>query len=206
MNNKSFLIVVLILSLAAIVSLACYLPSKFESSGRISLADFPKQIGDWIATDMPIGESAYKNLGTKNIILREYKNPKNDSVFLYIIYSERNRQIPYPLEVCYLGTGATIVKKSVKLITPSIKATEMLLEQGNNRQIVVNWFKAGNSNTVNYIKQQLKIITDQMLFKKTSGAMLSLSINIKKNDEPTAFKTLQEFASLIEPLLAKYVP
>lgn len=206
MKNRDFIIVVIILSLSAVISLTSYLPEKFELTHQVNMADFPKKIDGWRASDMPLGENDYKALGTKNVIMRNYKNRKGVSVILYIAYSESNRQVAFPPEISYLGSGATIVKKSVEEITPDVDATKIIVEKSDTRQMVVYWFKVGNQYTKRYLKQQLKIVIGQMLMRKTPSAMIRLSTDIKNNDEKTAFKTLQMFAAQIEPLLLKYVP
>lgn len=206
MNNKTFLIVVVILSMVTVIGLISYLPTRFDVSSRIKVADFPMQIGGWTAKDIPLSERDYEILETRNLIMREYKNKKGEAVYLYIIYSEDNRKVSHPPEVCYLGSGLTIVDKSIIQLTNAIRATKMLAEQANSRQLVVYWFKAGKLYTEKYLKQQLKIVSDRMLGKRTSGAMIRLSGDIKNNDETAALKTLQLFASQIEPLLPKYVP
>jgi EpsI family protein len=194
------------LVVVSILSIISYLPSRFDKLETVKVSNFPMKIGDWSATDMPLGENDYKALGTKNVIIRNYKNYKGDSIILYLVYSERNRQVSNPPETYYMGSGSTIVEKSVEQITPAIKAIKMIVEKSASRQMVVYWFKVGNLNTEKYIKQQLKIVTDQMLLKRTSGAMIRLSIDIKDSNENAAFKTLQLFTAQIEPLLQKYVP
>jgi EpsI family protein len=82
----------------------------------------------------------------------------------------------------------------------------MIAEKTNSRQLVVYWFKAGALNTDQYIQQQLKVVLGRMMGKRTSGALIRLSIDIKNNDEATALKTLREFVSQTEPLLPKYIP
>lgn len=206
MKNRDFIIVVTILSLSAFISLTSYLPEKFESFHQVSMADFPKKINGWLASDMPLGESDYKALGTRNVIMRNYKNRKRDSVILYLVYSEKNRQVTDPPEISYLGSGTTIVKKSVEEIIPTVDATKMIVEKSDTRQMVVYWFKVGDLYTKRYLKQQLKIVIGHMLRRKTPSAMIRLSTDIKNNDEKTAFKTLQAFTSQIKPLLQKYVP
>ena len=206
MNNKTFIIVVCILIGISIIGLIAYLPVRFDVALKIKVADFPKRIGEWVSIDIPLSEHDYEILETRNLIMRDYKNKRGDSVYLYIVYSEDNRKATHPPEVCYMGSGVTIVDKLPLQITDSIKATKMVVEKSDSRQLVVYWYKAGGLNTDKYLKQQIKIVTDRMLCKRTSGALIRVSTDIKENKQEAALTLLRSFCSQIEPLLAKYAP
>lgn len=202
---KNFIIVIFILLIVTAVSLASYLPAREDSALKIKVSDFPMQIGDWKATDIPLSEKDYQILETRNLIMRDYKNSKGDTVILYIIYSEDNRKVSHPPEVCYMGSGVTIVNKTSVNVTNDIKATRLITDNEKSRQMVVYWYKAGKLFTDKYLKQQLKIVLDRTFGKRTSGALIRISSSIKDNEKETLEK-LKQFAVQIEPLLDKYVP
>ncbi|MFZ5800479.1 MAG: exosortase C-terminal domain/associated protein EpsI [Candidatus Omnitrophota bacterium] len=206
MNNKTFTIVIAILCVVTVIGLLSYLPERRASSTEARMSDFPMQIGEWSAKDIPISERDYAILETRNLIMREYKNPAGESVLLYIVYSAGNRKVSHPPEVCYMGSGMTVIEKSIIPLSESISATRMLVEKADSRQLVVYWFRAGNYNTPQYLSQQIRMVLNRLIGKSSSGAMLRLSIDLKDNDEPAAQKTLRDFAALIAPLLADYVP
>jgi len=206
MSNKVFIIAILILIVVAGVSISSYLPARVDAAARIRVSDFPMAIGEWQATDIPLSERDYEILETRNLIMRDYKNTQGDSVVLYIVYSEDNRKVSHPPEVCYMGSGASIVNKSAVQITDSIRAMKLITEAPKNEQMVVYWYKAGSLYTDEYLKQQLKVVVDRMLRKRTSGALLRISTDIKDNDQESALRLLRTFASQIEPLLEKHIP
>lgn len=206
MNNKTFLIVVSILILASIIGLMSYLPGRFDSSSGPKMSVFPINIGQWQGKDIPLSEKDYEILETRNLIMREYKNPRGESIYLYIIYSEGNRKVAHPPEICLTGGGLNILDKASIQLTPSIRAVKMLMEKGDFRQVVVYWYKAGDAYTDQYLKQQLKIALGNTMGKKISGAMIRVSTNVKDNDDKSALSLIQSFVSQIEPLLPKYVP
>ncbi len=206
MNNKNFFIVLTILVVAAVVGLASYLPSRFEAAAETKVTAFPKTIGKWQSKDIELSKNDYAILETTNLIMREYKNPKGEIVYLYIVYSGDNRNVIHPPEICYSGGGATIIEKSVLPLNNALKVNKFVIEEGDSRQLVVYWFKSRDLQTYNYFKQQLKVVTDRMLRKKTSGALIRISTNIKDNNEKAAIQLIQSFASQIEPLVEKYAP
>lgn len=207
MNNKTFIIVISILIVVSIVAIFSYLPTRFDGSLEVLMSNFPQTIGEWKSTDLPLSKRDYEILETKNLIMRDYKNKKGDSVLLYIVYSQDNRKVSHPPEVCYMGSGASIIEKTVFKITDSISATRMLTEEATGKQqFVAYWFRVGNLNTDKYLKQQLKIVCNRMIGKRTSGAMIRISTDIKEKDQKAALTLIKVFTSQIEPLLAKYVP
>lgn len=206
MNNRNFITVIVILVIVAVIGLLSYLPTKLDKSAKVMMPNFPMTTGDWQATDIPLSEHDYEILETRNLIMREYKNSRGDSVYLYIVYSENNRKVTHPPELCFTGSGLTIIDKSSLQLTNNIKAVRLLMEKGNARQVVAYWFRAGSLNTDRYVKQQLKVVFDLLRGKRTSCALIRLSTDIKDNNQEVALELLKSFTAQIEPLLAKYVP
>lgn len=206
MNNKTFIFIVLILTVVAVFSLISYIPSKFDAAIKTSVTNFPKVIGEWKAQDIPLDQRVYELLETKNLIMRNYINKQGESVNCYIIYSQDNRKVAHPPEICLQGEGATVVEKTTIQVTDSIKATKLILEKSLSRDLVVYWYKAGNLNTNDYIKQQLKIAINRMLRKSSSGALIRLVTEIKGESQDKALSLIQTFAKQIEPLIQKYAP
>ena len=206
MNNKTFLFIALILILVAVFSLISYMPIKPNAAMKISVTDFPKTIGEWVSKDIPLDERVYALLETKNLIMRNYLNKQGEAVNCYIIYSQDNRKVAHPPEICLQGEGATVVEKTAMQVTDSIKATKLVLEKPLSRDLVIYWYKAGNLNTNDYIKQQLKIVINRMLRKSSSGALIRISTEIKGDNQDKALSLIQSFAIQIEPLIQKYAP
>jgi len=206
MNNKTFIAVIFILILVSIVGLLSYLPTRFDSMSNVKMEDIPKTIGEWSATDIPLLERDYQILETRNLIMREYKNPAGEVVYLYIIYSEGNRKVAHPPEVCFMGSGATIVNKTPLQLNQSIVANKLNIEKDDLQQVVLYWFRAGNLNTDKYSKQQTQFVLNRLLRKRTSGAMIRISTDIKDGKEEPALQRVKSFTAELVPLLDKYVP
>jgi EpsI family protein len=207
MNNIKFFLVAGLLAVACFVSLSSYLPERFDTTASVKMAAFPMKVGSWVGKDVPLTKRDYDILETDNLIMREYSDPAGRKVLLYIIYSENNRKVAHPPEVCYTGGGSTITSKSLFTVSPKIKATRMITEASNGlRQFVIYWFKAGDFNTSQYLDQQLKVAWQRTIGKKTSAAMIRISADIKDSKEDGVGAMIREFAQVIEPLLPKYVP
>lgn len=206
MNNKAFVIVVVILAFVAAVGFMSYLPERFDAAAKVKVADFPMEIGGWKATEITLSDRDYEILETRNLFVRDYKNASGDMVTLYVVYSENNRKVTHPPELCLTGGGLTIVDKATAQLTGTLRAVKLTVEKGDARELVVYWFKAGNLNTDRYVKQQLKVVFDLLFGKRASCALIRMSARVKDNNEDAALSLIKAFSAQVEPLLAKYVP
>lgn len=206
MKNIKFLIIVFILAGASYISIKSYLPARVDAGLNIQVSNFPMTVGDWTATEVELSERDYEILETRNLFVRDYANSAGESVGLYMVYSEDNRKVSHPPEICLIGSGLTVTKKSVFQVSDSIKAVKLLIEKGDSRELVVYWYKAGDIYTDKYLKQQLKIVMDRMLGKRTSGALIRLSAIIKNDNEEAALNLVKGFCAEIAPLLPQYIP
>ncbi len=206
MNNKSFIIVVAILTAVAIAGYISFGKSSPDSRNEAQVAKFPKVIGRWESSDVPLEEQVYRILDTRNLFVREYQKPGDETMYLFIVYSKDDRKVGHPPEVCLMGGGAKINRKELIQINGKIWANKLLIIDDKKTDLVVYWYKAGKSYTGNYIKQQIKVVTDRMLGKNTASALIRVSTAINEKGEQDALGRIEKFCAEIEPLLVEYLP
>jgi EpsI family protein len=205
MNNKIFIVVVLILTAFAALSLSTYQPHIYDASKEPQMSQFPLKIGEWQGKDIPLSVTDYKILDTKNLILREYDSVGHQPVYVYIIYSGDNRKSLHPPEICYTGEGGTILEKSVIPLSAGLKVDKFTFEEGHAKQLVIYWFRTKNFNTPSYISQQLRTALQRTFGRQASGAMIRISTAIKPGGYAEALQTVKDFTLLMGPLLTQYV-
>jgi len=205
LNNRNFIIITIVLLITLSIGFASYLPTRFEKQNKVMMSNFPKTIGNWVSEEIPISENDYAILETRNLFMRRYTDPKGESIIFYIIYSENNRKVVHPPELCLTGGGQSIEDRDSVQIG-NIRAVKLMMEKGDFKQMVIYWFKAGNLNTDRYVKQQLKVVFDLLRGKKTSSALIRITTDIKNNDSQAASNLLKGFVLQISDLLPKYVP
>lgn len=207
-NNKQFAIVLAVLLAALAISVPAYfvVPSAKE---EVSVSKLPMQIGAWQGKDLPVDENAYAILETRNLVLREYARDA-DKVYLYIIYSQDNRKVSHPPEVCFEGSGITIVDKEPSLLEladkKQISVNKLRIEKEGISNIVVYWYKAGAYHIDNYFKQQLRIALSTLQFKHTSGALIRLSAEVTPSQPEKAMEDIRAFAREISPYFEQIIP
>ena len=81
------------------------------SHDSLDIRIFPYVVGEWQGKELQVTEKEYDILETRNLISREYISSSDEKVYLFIIYSETNRGVFHPPEVCMMGGGVKIVDK-----------------------------------------------------------------------------------------------
>ncbi len=208
---KGITLILVFLIFAGIIS--WYFGFKdYRQEDTVNIHSFPKNLVGWESEELTISEEEYAILETKNAFARRYKK-EGKEVDLLIVYSQTNRKVSHPPELCYTGSGLTILNKhDVRITIPSSQkvliAKELLLEKGNFKELSIYWFKGGNTFTSNYWKQQTLVAFNSLLNKPASSALIRLStvITNDKNSIPFSEETLQEFAQIITPALLQYLP
>ncbi len=201
-------IIILLLAFSGYISWNFYF-KEYNAADTVNIHLFPKTIGEWESTELVVTEKEKAILETDNVFVRNYLTKSGKKVQLFIVYSQSNRKVSHPPEVCYTGGGISILeKKKTPLQTgeTNFNAIQMLMEQGPNKQYVYYWFKVGDSFTPNYWQQQLLIATKSLLKQPSSSALIRVSAYIGNNGGEKAKKDVEEFIQLIQPELATYLP
>ncbi|MBL7068997.1 MAG: EpsI family protein [Candidatus Omnitrophica bacterium] len=195
--NKStvgYIAVVAALSITSVFSFGLYSRQR-EAVDSVEIKDFPHTIRDWEGEDLDITENEYRILETRNLIVREYKNDRDEKIYLFIIYSETNRSVFHPPEVCLIGSGVNMVEKiyeDIKSPYGVFKCNKLYLEKKGARDISLYCYKTGRTYTFNYYLQQALFTINQLFAKNKGGATIKVSTRVSDNEEET-LETLKSF-------------
>ena len=166
-KNKNFTIILTLFVIAGIVGWVLYF-KRYAQADTISIYAFPKEIGAWKSEEMPIKDDEYAILETRNAFVRKYTNGAGQAVYLFLIYSQNNRKVSHPPEICYTGGGASILsdsKETIATIDPALSfdVNSLDLSLGPIKHLSLYWFKIGSAFTSNYWKQQILIALKTLL-------------------------------------------
>ena len=207
--NGSYIVLIFLLIIAGIISWSQFFKT-YHQQDTINIHQFPKEIGDWKSWDLPIPEDVYAILETRNVFTRQYSDSAGKEAYLMLVYSQNNRKVSHPPEICYAGSGVSILSNEpiyVKLNSgKSIKVNRLFVEQRNIQQMMYYWFKVGDSYTSNYWKQQLLIVWKTLLGKSASSALIRISVPIDAAGPVKAEATSNEFLQTIFPYFKEYLP
>jgi EpsI family protein len=206
--DKRTAIVVGLLAVVMCVSVPLFLIVP-DVKDETQVSAFPMEFNGWKGQDLPVDENAYAILETKNLILREY-NKGDDKVYLYIVYSQDNRKVSHPPEVCFEGSGITVVEKEKKPLVladgRTIYANELRVEKAGVVNVVYYWYKAGSFYTDNYLRQQARIALGRLTFKRTSNAMIRVSAEATLEQPQKAIQLIESFTKDASGYFASIIP
>ncbi len=214
---KNIMLHGLILALFVLVGFASWglYFREYRQKDTINIHLFPKKIGPWTAKELPISEKDYEILETRNAFTRKYTNTAGESVYLFIVYSQNNRKVSHPPELCYTGSGASVLGKTdvrtgIRPKTSSAKPLDVkkvLIEQDGVRQVLYYWFKVGKGFTSGYWAQQAMIAIKTFTHQPASSALIRVSMTVPPNGkEKDAEEVLRRFITAIMPSIQKYLP
>ncbi len=208
--DKDFRIIFILFLISGILSWHLYF-KEYRQADTVDIAKFPKTIDGWTAEDLPLTEDEYAILETRNVVARKYTNLEKKVVYLLLVYSQHNRKVSHPPEVCYMGSGISIVDNSHETIQVDsqnlkIHANRLLLESKGTKQFTFYWFKVGDTFTSNYWKQQLLIAVKTILGQPHSSALVRISADVEDNNEAEAISQIKNFTRLILKDVVRYLP
>lgn len=209
--DKSCITVAILFAITAVISWQLYF-KVYSQKDTVSIHTFPGEIAGWTAEEIPISDKEKAILETDNVFARRYTNARKEEIYLFIVYSQNNRKVSHPPEVCYTGSGATIlsnVHDSFNVAAPlnEINVNRVAVEQGRDRQVFFYWFKVGDAFTSNYWKQQGLIALKSFLGQPSSSALIRISTDSKnERDDDGAAGRLKDFGRIILPYIQKHLP
>ena len=193
-NTLGYAVLAGLLVVASIFSLNLFLRQRAQRD-IVDIHNFPLSIGEWSGKDVEIPEKDYEILETRNLILRNYTNRSGDRIALFIVYSETNRSVFHPPEVCMIGSGIDIsdkIPEKINLEGRSFFVNRMRLEEGNTREVVLYCYKAADLYTDSYPLQQAYFAVHQLFGKRVRGATIRVSM-LMKGDEQATLSKLKSF-------------
>ncbi len=195
-DSIGFGVLIAMLVAASAISLGLFSRERVASD-KLDVRSFPMTVGEWKGRELPITEKEYDILETRNLISREYINPFGDKLYLFIIYSETNRSVFHPPEVCMMGDGLAITDKQVEKVELGNKVfttNKLFAEKGQFKEIILNSYMAGNLHTSNFYLQQAYLALHQIFGRNVPGATLRVSMT-EGEDRGATLVVLKGFLS-----------
>lgn len=209
-EDKKYILIVLIFLFSAAVSWHLYF-KEYLQKDTYDIAVFPTQITTWTSKELPISEADYEGLETRNAFVRKYSNPEGKDAYIFVVYSQNNRKVSHPPEICYTGSGVSVLNRSLDRIPIAsqnilLEANRLVLAKGATKQIAYYWFKVGNSFTASYWKQQMLIALKTIFGKPASSALIRVSVTVINDEEEKAVEETRDFIRLSMPYIVQYLP
>jgi EpsI family protein len=206
-----------ILTIVILLAAAClnhYFSKPDISRPRKSLAEFPKELGDWTTiTEQKIEGRSMEILQVDDYITRSYRNSKEEIIGLYIGYFKSQREgkgIHSPRQ-CLPGAGwvpvnATVYQMEVPSHNPGrVPVNRFVMGKGLDRQLFLFWYHGRGRIYASEYWNKVYLIWDGLTKKRTDGALIRVNNAVAGNTDD-ALKTQSDFIQLFFPLLKEYIP
>lgn len=204
---KRYLIVVILLIIAGIGTFVLK-KTEVKQVSDPSILNFPREIGRYKSTDIPLKERIYEILQTRNVIMRQYVKEDEPPILFYLIFAQETHKTSDPPENCLRGEGRTIASKTKEVLpivsknrNLNLEVNKLLVEKGADKQIYLYWFIAGSEFTDSYFKQRVKLIMAYLKREPLSGGQIRISTTVLNNDTEQAIQRLQVFIEESMPFL-----
>ena len=211
MKLRYILTIIILLAAAA---LNHYFSKPDISLPRKSLAEFPKELGDWaVVSEHKIEGRSMEILQVDDYITRDYRNSKGEVIGLYIGYFKSQREgkgIHSPRQ-CLPGAGWVPVNTTVyRMAAPgynpeTVPVNKFIMGKGLDRQLYLFWYHGRGRIYASEYWNKIYLIWDGLTKKRTDGALIRVNNPVIGNTED-ALKTQSDFIQLFLPLLKEYIP
>lgn len=193
-STIGYVVIIALLAITSFFSIDLFFKER-TSHDKLDIRKLPYQIGQWRGEDLEITEREYGILETRNLVFRKYVNPSKEEVLLFIVYSETNRSVFHPPEMCLLGEGLRMVDKTKEYIDlkgHKVSVNKLYLEKDNYKELMLYCYKAGNMYTSNFYLQQTYLAVHQIFGKGLAGAAIRVDMPLAK-DEQATLTTMKDF-------------
>lgn len=181
---------------------------------REPLASFPRTLGGWLSSDLPLTQDVLDVLGPGDFLLRDYQDPASGSdVDLFIAYfpSQRAGDAIHSPKNCLPGAGwAPVSSDRITLSLPGhepFQANRYLIAKGEDRQLVLYWYWAHNRVVASEYAAKFYLIADSIRERRSDGSLIRVTTGLAANESLDAGqRRLLSFARNVVPLVNRYVP
>jgi EpsI family protein len=206
-----------LLATALVVGAALWVNARpFEEVVPVErpLAEFPVQLGKWTGTDQRWEDYVYEQLKVSDSLLRLYRDPAGDNLYLYVGYYASQRegmQIHSPKHCLPGGGWAPVWSRAREIRDPRLPgggftAREALYGKGHAQTLFLYWYQMGPRFTTNEYALKLFMVDHALRYHRTDAAFVRLSTGVGEAGPEAASATLSEFAALSIPHLLDFLP
>ena len=193
-----------------------FLGQRIEvSPDRALFVDFPMHIEGWTGTSMSLEQQYIDALRFDDYALVEYRHEGSQPVTFYSAYyrSQRKGQSAHSPQSCLPGGGWEISSLKNFDFAPmsgmahQLHANRAVIEKGNQKQIVLYWFKQRERILTSEYLVKFYLFWDALLRARTDGALVRIASLVGPGEtEEIVDQRMRQFVSAIQLELNRYVP
>lgn len=179
------------------------------------LETFPRQLGDWVGTNLEIPKDISEVLGAGDFLFRNYSNISlsNSPVNLFIAYfpSQSIGNTIHSPKNCLPGAGWSPLASSKITISPPgeppLEVNRYVVAKGTQRALVLYWYWAHGRAIATEYWAKYYLVEDSIRLNRSDGSLIRVVRELKEHENATVAQ--QQMVSLIGhviPRLEPYIP
>lgn len=181
----------------------------------LPLSDFPASLGVWRLSEVGVVDQDTQDiLKADDLLDRFYVGPNGGaSLFVAAFRSTRNGKTPHSPKNCLPGSGWSQVSSDDSFPVnlgggDSILVNRYIVEQGENRSVVLYWYQSRNRVVANEFKAKFWMMADAIKLNRTDTALVRVVVRIdpKTQDEQRATNSAMDFVKAFFGPLHQYLP
>jgi len=182
---------------------------------RKQLTTFPRQLGTWSGTVIPIPDEDLRVLGSGDFLDEVYTNQKMQEplIDLLILYfpTQRTGDTIHSPKHCLFGAGWRPVECGPMTVSLEGQApfpvNRCVIEKGGKRQLVLYWYLSHGRAVANEYSAKFYLVADAIRLNRSDGALIRIMTSMPAGESvDTAQRRLLPFAATFVPLVDRYVP
>ena len=207
-------IIVIALFLGAI-GVNSILASPEAAVKRTTLQDFPRSIGEWtMVNQQTMDQQSLEVLKVDDYIMRNYRNPSNQTIGLYIGYfaSQREGKGSHSPRQCLPGAGWNQVETTVYELPPGFRdaggtafANKFLMGKGDQKQLYVFWYQGRGRTYASEYLNKAYLVADGLVKRRSDGALVRINVD-GGVDAGRAFEVANGFIKQMAPVIGQFIP
>jgi exosortase D (VPLPA-CTERM-specific) len=211
---RSFVVGTAIVTAAAVAGLT--MPQRPDAVViRHQFTEFPMQLGNWSGQRGVLDKIYLDALELTDYIVADYIRPgAGAQVNFYSAFyatQQGTNRIHSPRN-CIPGGGWEIVNMAQRQISLGdadrrLSVNRVMIALGDQKELVYYWYRERGRSMTNENVVKWYLFWDALRRNRTDGALVRLVAPVTRSvTETAADSELQQFASLIEPQLNRYIP
>jgi exosortase D (VPLPA-CTERM-specific) len=175
---------------------------------------FPVDLENWHGRDLSISEAQIQSLGTRDVLLREYRQARNAvPVSLYVAFFPRQQigsAMHSPLH-CIPGAGWEIEdRKIVSLQTQPysvpVRVNEVVFRKGEDRNLITYWYMEQGRVEAGELRGAFSTMWNRAVVGRSDGCLIRFSSPISTTVEEALSHQLSFVQKAVPLLVTQFLP
>jgi len=199
------------LGLAVVAAASVFLAWPRSASPPTDIwASIPLELGPWQGSDGSLSEHEYEVLGTRDVLVRTYRNGDAEQVQLVVVVAQQMRRRSHPPEQCLTGEGYLLAAvREQTLAIPGgggrrLAVRELILQRGQEARIAWYFFKSGPKLSTDYWSHQARVALRKLTDPQAADVLVRVDVSAPVEHIESARALLRDFLTeAAQPLLSQ---